>query len=72
MADIEQKSETGGALMFAGLAVWVAGLLVLFYVPVAVRLGNQTRFAAILIGLAALGAVLMGSGFALRRKNTAE
>jgi len=72
MADVEEKGETGGSLMFAGVAVWVAGLLVLFYLPAGYRLGHQAAFAAILIVLAALGAVLMGRGWTLRRKESSE
>lgn len=72
MADVEQTQETGGSLMFAGLAVWVAGLLVLFYLPAGYRLGHQAGFAVILIVLASLGAVLMGRGWTMRRKESAE
>ena len=67
MADLEEKQEKGGSLMFAGLAVWVAALLVLFYMPAGMRLGHQLRFEAILIGLGALGAVLMGTGWKMRK-----
>ena len=67
MVDAEEKQEKGGSLMFAGLAVWVAGLLVLFYLPAGFRLGHQWRFEAILIALGVLGAVLMGVGWKMRR-----
>jgi len=67
MADSEEKQEKGGSLMFAGLAVWVAGLLVLFFFPASFRTGQQFRFEAILIGLGVLGAVLMGVGWKMRR-----
>ena len=67
MADFEEKQEKGGSLMFAGLAVWVAGLLVLFYLPAGLRLGHQLRFEAILAGLGVLGAVLMGAGWKMRK-----
>jgi uncharacterized membrane protein YqjE len=67
MADAEEKRETGGSLMFAGLAIWVAGLLVLFYLPAAVRIGHQGRFEMILAGLGVLGAVLMARGWWMRR-----
>jgi len=67
MVDAEEKRETGGSLMFAGLAVWVAGLLVLFFLPAAVRIGYQGRFAAILAGLGVLGAALMTRGWWMRR-----
>ena len=67
MADLEEKQEKGGSLMFAGLAVWVAALLVLFYMPAGMRLGHQLRFEGILVGLGALGAVLMGTGWKMRK-----
>jgi hypothetical protein len=67
MVDAEQKRETGGSLMFAGLAVWVAGLLVLFFLPSAVRIGYQGRFAILLAALGVLGAVLMARGWWMRR-----
>ena len=67
MADLEEKQEKGGSLMFAGLAVWVAALLVLFYMPAGMRLGHQVRFEAILIALGAIGAVLMGAGWKMRK-----
>ena len=66
MADTEERQETGGSLMFAGLAVWVAGLLVLFYMPSAVRIGHQGRFGLILAGIGALGAALMARGWWMR------
>jgi uncharacterized membrane protein YqjE len=72
MADVEQKRETGGSLMFVGLTVWIAGLLVLFYFPAGSRLGQQPGFIAILIVLAVLGAVLMGRGWSIRRKENSE
>lgn len=67
MVDVEEKQEKGTALMFAGLAIWVAGLLVLFYLPAGFRLGNQGTFEAILVALGVLGAVLMGTGWRMRR-----
>jgi phosphatidylserine synthase len=72
MADAEQKREKGNSLMFAGLAVWVAGLLVLFYVPAGIRLGHQPGFAAILIVLVVLGAVLMIRGWSMHRRESSE
>lgn len=68
MVDAEEKRETGGSLMFAGLAVWVAGLLVLFYFPSAAKFGHKAAFEAILAVLGALGAVLMIRGWCLRRE----
>ena len=67
MVDAEERQEKGGSLMFIGLAVWVGGLLVLFFMPAGVRLGRQGTFTAILATLGVLGAVLVGSGWMLRR-----
>ncbi len=67
MADAEEKQEKGSSLMFAGLAVWVAGLLVLFYLPAGFRYGHQGTFALILVALGVVGAVLMGRGWMMRR-----
>jgi phosphatidylserine synthase len=53
--------------MFVGLALWVAGLLVLFYMPAANRWGHQGMFEGIVIVLGALGAVLMGRGWKMRK-----
>jgi hypothetical protein len=67
MVDTEEKQEKGGSLMFVGLALWVAGLLVLFYMPAGIRLGHLRMFEGIVIVLGALGAVLMGRGWRMRR-----
>jgi phosphatidylserine synthase len=67
MVDAEERREKGASLMFSGLAVWVGGLLVLFFFPASVRIGHQQTFAIILGALGALGAVLMASGWSMRR-----
>ncbi len=67
MVDAEERQEKGSSLMFIGLAVWVGGLLVLFFLPAGVRLGHQGTFAVILATLGAVGAALMGSGWMMRR-----
>jgi len=67
MRDAEEKQEKGGSLMFAGLAVWVAALLVLFFFPASFRSGHQWIFEIILVALGVLGAVLMGRGWMMRR-----
>jgi hypothetical protein len=54
--------------MFVGLSVWVAGLLVLFFLPAATRIGYQGRFALILGVLGTLGAALMAYGWWMRRE----
>ena len=68
MVDAEEKRETGGSLMFIGLAVWVAGLLVVFFFPAAVRIGYQGSFAKIVAVLGVLGAALMSFGWWMRRQ----
>jgi hypothetical protein len=60
------RRETGASLMFIALAVWVAGLLVLFFLPAGMKMGRETMFYAVIAGLAALGAVLMVLGWMMR------
>jgi hypothetical protein len=67
MVDAEEKQEKGGSLMFIGLALWVTGLLVLYFMPSNMRFGRQGVFEAILVLLAAGGAVLMFRGWRLRK-----
>jgi len=67
MADTEEKQERGGSLMFAGLALWVAALLVLFFLPAGFRSGHQWQFEALVILLGVVGAILMGRGWRMRR-----
>ena len=68
MADAEQKRETGTSLMFIGLAVWVADLLVVFFLPSGMKLGRENTFFTIIAVLAVLGLVLMISGYLKRGK----
>ena len=60
------KRETGASLMFIGLAVWVAGLLVVFFLPAGMKMGRETMFYAVIAGLAMLGALLMILGYIMR------
>ena len=68
MADAEQKRETGTSLMFSGLAVWVADLLVVFFLPSGMKLGRETMFISIIATLAVLGLILIISGYLKRGK----
>ncbi|MBZ5599870.1 MAG: hypothetical protein LAN83_16280 [Acidobacteriia bacterium] len=68
MADAEQKRETGTSLMFIGLAVWVADLLVVFFLPSGMKLGRETMFISIIATLAVLGLILIISGYLKRGK----
>lgn len=71
MAEALDKHETGTSLMFAGLAVWVASLLVVFFLPAAFKIGHHTTFLSIITVLVTAGVILMAAGCGIR-KNTQE
>jgi phosphatidylserine synthase len=71
-ASAEQRRETGTSLMFIGLAICVAGLLVLFFLPAAVRFGQQATFDRIIAVLGVIGVLLIVRGWWMRRGSTAE
>lgn len=60
------RRETGASLMFIGVAVWVAGLLVVFLLPAGMKLGRETMFYAVIAGLGLLGLLLMILGYMMR------
>ena len=60
------RRETGASLMFIGLAVWVAGLLVLFFLPAGMKMGRENMFFAVIAALGFLGALLMILGYMMR------
>ena len=60
------RHETGGSLMFIGLAVWVADLLVVFFLPAGMKMGRETMFLSVIVALALLGALLMVVGYMMR------
>ena len=64
----QARHETGASLMFIGLAIWVADLLVVFFLPAGMKLGRQTMFLTIIIALALLGLLMMISGYFMRGK----
>lgn len=66
MSDAEQKRENSLSLMFIGLAVWVADLLVVFFLPASFRVGRETVFLGIIALLGVLGLSLIVSGLAKR------
>jgi hypothetical protein len=72
MADREAKSELGGSLMFIGLALWVADLLVVFYLPALTKAGGHALSIGIVTLLAVAGLILMIIGYGLRRKTEAS
>jgi hypothetical protein len=60
------RRETGASFMFIGLAAWVAGLLVLFFLPAGMKMGRETMFFAVIAGLGLLGAIMMILGYMMR------
>jgi uncharacterized membrane protein len=72
MAEALDKHETGTTLMFAGLALWIASLLVVFFLPAAFKAGHHLPFVAVIAVLVALGIVLMASGYGIRRDKEQE
>lgn len=68
----EEKREIGTSLMFTGLAVWVVDLLVMFFLPAAMKLGRYTTFIGLIAALAVLGLILVVAGYKTRGKSSAE
>ncbi len=69
MADVAENRERGASLMFIGLALWVADLLVAFFLPGAIRSGQHVMFVSIITVLAIAGLILMITGYGIRGKN---
>jgi hypothetical protein len=63
MANAEEKREFGASLVFIGFALWVAGLLVVFYLPASMKIGHQSAFLGIIVALFACGLAAMISGY---------
>ena len=68
--EASDNRESGAALMFIGLSVWVAALLVLFFLPSGYKVGHESALLAIMIGLGIAGLFLVGIGY--RRRATVE
>jgi hypothetical protein len=66
MTDMAERRERGSSLMFIGLAVWIADLLVVFFLPAGIRAGMHAGFTAIILVLAVIGLALMISGSRMR------
>jgi len=62
----QERRETGASLMFIGLAAWVAGLLVVFFLPAGMKMGRETMFISVIAALGVLGLVLMIVGYMMR------
>jgi uncharacterized membrane protein len=67
-----EKRETGTSLMFVGLALWVSDLLVIFFLPAGMKLGNYISFLAIVAALALFGLALMVKGYEMRKDGISE
>ena len=72
MADVELRRETGASLMFVGLALLVADMLVVFFLPSAIKLGRQAMFLSIMAVLFVSAIILIASGWWKRRVAGAE
>lgn len=66
MAATSDERESNSSLTFIGLALWVAALLVVFFLPAAVKAGRHGVFISIISVLAAGGLFLIVRGFRLR------
>ena len=68
MPSSEEKRETGSALMIVGWVLVLFALLVMFFQPAALKLG-ETRFQIIATVLIAAGLTLNIVGARIRRSN---
>jgi len=57
MAATSDRHESSSSLMFIGLALWVAVLLVVFFVPAVIKAGRHEILVSIISVLAAGGLV---------------
>ncbi len=69
MPSQEEDRETGKALMIVGWILVLFALLVVFFQPAALRLG-QMRFGAIAVALVVVGLLLNFYGYRLRRRSS--
>jgi hypothetical protein len=69
---VRKRRETGSSLMFIAAVLWVSDLLVIFFLPAAVKLGKYTSFLAVVTALALVGLALFVKGYAMRRNGTAD
>jgi heme/copper-type cytochrome/quinol oxidase subunit 4 len=64
----QSKKETGASLMFIGLAIWVAGALVAFFLPASTNTGSHVMSLTIILALGLMGLLLLIVGFLMRGK----
>ena len=72
MVEVEEKRETGASLIFIGLALWVVGFLVVFFLPSGMKFGRETTFYAIIAALFGLGLILLIAGYIKGKKAGTE
>ena len=68
MPSQEESRETGRAFMVVGWILVLFALLVLYFEPAALKIG-QTRFGAIAVALVVVGLLLNVYGYRLRRRS---
>ena len=66
MAVTADRQESSSSQVFIGLALWVAALLVVFFLPAAIKAGRHGLFVFIIAILTAGGLFLIIRGFRLR------
>ena len=67
MAETRDAREMGTSLMFIGTALWVCDLLVIFFLPAAIKLGNSNTFFSVVAVLALFGLALVVKGYEMRK-----
>jgi energy-converting hydrogenase Eha subunit G len=72
MAIAEQRTETGASLMFIGFALWVAGLLVVFFLPGGIKTGHEAALLSVIGVLAGCGSACVVSGYKVRGRRGEE
>lgn len=69
MATASDRRERASSQLFIGLALWVAALLVVFFLPAAVKAGRHEVFVSIISVLAAGGLFLVVRGMRVRDRD---
>jgi NADH:ubiquinone oxidoreductase subunit 3 (subunit A) len=69
MPSQEENRETGRAFVVVGWVLVLFALLVMFFQPAAIRLG-QIRFGVIAGAMVVVGLLLSFYGYRLRRRNS--
>jgi putative effector of murein hydrolase LrgA (UPF0299 family) len=67
-----ERRERGMSVMVIGLGIWLADLLVIFFLPAGVKLWRYASFITIVVVLAVLGLILMVIGYKRRGQSDEE